>query len=98
MRSAASAMYPEFARLEAACRSMSHMAVRSLSRREFIALFGCAAAWPLAGHAQQPERMRRVGALMTGPENNRATQASKTAFVRALDRLGWVRARISGST
>jgi putative ABC transport system substrate-binding protein len=37
--------------------------------------------------------MRRVGVLMTGPENNRVTEASKTAFLRALDRLGWVESK-----
>ena len=63
------------------------MGVRWLGRRGFVAVFAGAAAWPLMGHAQQPERMRRVGVLMPGPEND--WRASATAFADALGRLGW---------
>jgi putative tryptophan/tyrosine transport system substrate-binding protein len=53
-------------------------------------VLGGAAAWPLAGHAQQPERVRRVGVLNPSPENDPGAQARVTAFVQALGSFGWV--------
>ena len=35
-------------------------------------------------------RMRRLGVLLPFPENDRVTQASVSAFARALEHLGWV--------
>ena len=57
-----------------------------MQRREFIGLLGGAAAWPLAAHAQQPDRVRRIGVLMAyGP----GAQSEVTAFRGALTKLGW---------
>jgi putative ABC transport system substrate-binding protein len=67
------------------------MQVRSLGRRrEFIAALSGAATWPLAGRAQQPERVRRIGVLMRWPENDPLSLASVMAFTQGLARLGWV--------
>src|SRR5947208_10114044 len=62
-----------------------------LKRREFITLFGsAAAAWPLAALAQQAERMRRIGVLMLYPENDSEGQLRATSFRQGLQKLGWV--------
>jgi ABC-type uncharacterized transport system substrate-binding protein len=60
-------------------------------RREFITLLGGAAAWPLAARAQQ--NFRRIGVLMTLPENSQAGQAWVAAFKDGLQKLGWSESR-----
>ncbi|MGN6750361.1 MAG: ABC transporter substrate-binding protein [Xanthobacteraceae bacterium] len=60
-----------------------------MRRREFIAVLGGAATWPLAAHAQQPDRMRLIGVLMGYAENDRAAQSWLAAFRGALPKLGW---------
>src|SRR5262245_23624242 len=65
-----------------------------MRRREFITLLGGAAAtWPLATRAQQPERVRRIGMLMSGVEADPELQARVTAFRQALDQHGWSEGR-----
>ena len=64
---------------------------RHTRRREFIPLLGgAAAAWPLASHAQQPDRVRRIGVLMLYTENDPEGQLRATAFRQGLQKLGWV--------
>jgi putative tryptophan/tyrosine transport system substrate-binding protein len=61
-----------------------------MRRREFITLIGTASAvWPLAAHAQQPDRVRRIDVLMLYPENDTAGQLRATAFRQGLEKLGW---------
>ena len=62
-----------------------------MRRREFIALVASAAgAWPVAAHAQQPDRLRRIGVLMSVPESDPEAQAWLGAFSEGLQHLGWM--------
>src|SRR5215510_9503987 len=64
---------------------------RHTRRREFIGLLGGAAvAWPLAAHAQQSERMRRVGVLVgTYGQTDREGQDRIAVFLYTFRKLGW---------
>src|SRR3954470_9870702 len=61
-----------------------------MKRREFIAgLAGAAVAWPLAGRAQQGERVRRIGVLMYTTADEPESQARITALAQGLQEAGW---------
>ena len=64
-----------------------------MRRRAFITLLGGAAAWPLAARAQQGERVRRVGVLMSVAEDGPDGQPRLTAFLKGLQELGWTEGR-----
>ena len=67
-----------------------------MRRREFITLLGGTAAttaWPLAARAQQNERIRRIGVLMGQAADDQQGQARATAFMQALQNLGWIDGR-----
>ena len=65
-----------------------------MRRREFIRLFGgAAAAWPLAARAQQVERVRRVGVLVPFAETHAEAKTRVTAFRQELQGLGWSEGR-----
>ena len=75
-------------------RLVASDANRSMKRREFITLLGgAAAAWPLVARAQQGERMRRIGVLMSLAADDPQGQARIAAFVQGLQQLGWTDGR-----
>jgi putative tryptophan/tyrosine transport system substrate-binding protein len=60
-----------------------------MKRREFVTLLGGAVAWPLSARAQQPERMRRIGAMMSLAADDPEDQARVAAFRQGLAQFGW---------
>jgi putative tryptophan/tyrosine transport system substrate-binding protein len=66
------------------------LGVKAMRRRDFIAGFaGVAATWPLAVHAQQTERVRRIGVLLNASADDAAYQARLGAFLQGLQQAGW---------
>jgi putative ABC transport system substrate-binding protein len=64
-----------------------------LQRREFIAGLGGVAAWPLSARAQQGDRVRRIGVLMSRDETEPVAKTMLSAFTQVLASLGWAEGR-----
>jgi putative ABC transport system substrate-binding protein len=65
-----------------------------MRRREFITFLGGAAVgWPVSARAQQADRMRRIGVLMSTDEDNAASKARVAALLHGLQQLGWTDGR-----
>ena len=65
-----------------------------MRRREFITFFGVAAlAGPRAARAQQADRVRRVGVLMSRAAGDPEEQARFAGFLQGLQKLGWTDGR-----
>jgi putative tryptophan/tyrosine transport system substrate-binding protein len=61
-----------------------------MRRRDLITLVGSGAvAWPLSVQAQQPERMRRIGVLLSLAADDTESSVRLTAFVQGLQEFGW---------
>jgi putative tryptophan/tyrosine transport system substrate-binding protein len=62
-----------------------------MRRREFITIFGGAAAWPIAARAQEPAAMPVIGYLVGGLRANDGPE--RAAFLRGLGEAGFVEGR-----
>ncbi|MFZ0261186.1 MAG: ABC transporter substrate binding protein, partial [Pseudolabrys sp.] len=64
-----------------------------MRRRDFSKLVIGAAVLPFAAHAQQPERMRRIGVLTGATADDPEAKARNAAFQQQLQQLGWTEGR-----
>src|SRR5215472_5803108 len=64
-----------------------------MRRRDFVAVLGGAATWPLAAYAQKRDQVKRVGVIMGFAENDEVWQAYLANFRQGLQELGWTDGR-----
>jgi putative tryptophan/tyrosine transport system substrate-binding protein len=60
-----------------------------MRRREFVSVVCGVASWPLTVRAQQPQRVRRLGVLMTFTATDAVGLRRAKVFTQALHDLGW---------
>jgi putative tryptophan/tyrosine transport system substrate-binding protein len=60
-----------------------------MNRREVITVLGGAAAWPVTAQAQQGERKRRIGVLLSATPNDSEYPLLVNSFLQGLQQLGW---------
>jgi len=65
-----------------------------MRRRDFLMLVGSAAsALQVAAHAEQPDRVRRIGVLMAHSKSDPEYQSYLSAFRQELAERGWMEDR-----
>jgi putative tryptophan/tyrosine transport system substrate-binding protein len=65
-----------------------------MRRRDFLNFLGtAAAAWPIFAHAQQSERLHRIGMLIPFRDDEPQVKARLSAFKQRLHELGWIESR-----
>jgi hypothetical protein len=65
-----------------------------MRRRDFIKVIaGSAVGWPLLARAQQGERVRHIGVLISLAPDDKEGQARLAAFLQGLQELGWIDGR-----
>jgi ABC-type uncharacterized transport system substrate-binding protein len=64
-----------------------------MRRREFIAALGGAATFAFTARADNPERLRRVGVLIYGAEDDPVTATRVDGLRQGLQKLDWVEGR-----
>src|SRR5437764_12407640 len=73
-------------------RPPSHLTMllsRHTRRRDLLVLGAGTAAWSFRAHAQTPDRMRRIGVLMTAVADDPVAQVRLAAFQQELQQFGW---------
>jgi putative tryptophan/tyrosine transport system substrate-binding protein len=63
-----------------------------MRRRDFIKAVASSTAtiaWPISTHAQQPDRMRRIGVILPAAPEDSEFQSWVGAFLQALAQLNW---------